>query len=137
MSVVRRALPALLAAVALVALVPTVASGAGKNSTTIVMSLKLPAFHGKLKSPRQACLGSRKVQLFRELNGSKKLLGKDTTSDNGKWSIPQGKNLPPGLYYATVAKRGKCKPDKSNALPVADRKASMARERLRSTAGFT
>ena len=119
MSVVRRALPALLAVVALVALAPTVASAAGKNSTTIVISLKTPAFHGKLKSPRQACLGSRTVKLYREVNGSKKMLGKDTSNDNGKWSIPQGKNLSPGLYYATVSARGKCKPDKSQALPIA------------------
>ncbi len=119
MSVARRALPALLVVVALVALVPTMASGAGKNSTTIVISLKFPAFHGKLKSPRKGCLGSRKVKLFREVNGTRKQLGKDTTANNGKWSIPQGKKLPAGLYYATVAKRGKCKPDKSQLLPIA------------------
>jgi hypothetical protein len=119
MYVVRRALPALLAVIALAALAPTVASGAGKNSTTVVISLKNPAFHGKLTSPRRACLGSRTVKLYREVNGSKKMLGKDTSNDNGKWSIPQGKNLAPGFYYATVAKRGKCKPDKSQTLPIA------------------
>ncbi len=117
MSAVRRALVAVLAVVVVVALVPALATGAGKNSTTIVLSLKFPAFHGKLKSPRQACLGSRTVKLYRERN-SKKLLGKDTTSDNGKWSIPLGKNLPAGLYYATVAPRGKCKADKSQMLPI-------------------
>ncbi len=118
MSAVRRALLAALAVVAVVALVPTMASGAGKNSTTIVISLKFPAFHGKLQSPRQACLGSRKVKLYREVNGSKKQLGKDTTANNGKWKIPLGKNLPAGVYYATVAPRGKCKSDKSQLLPI-------------------
>jgi hypothetical protein len=118
MSAVRRALPAVLAIFAVAALLPAFAPGAGKNSTTIVISLKFPAFHGKLKSSRQACLGSRKVKLFREVNGTKKQLGKDTSEDNGKWSIPLGKNLPAGLYYATVAPRGKCKPDKSQLLPI-------------------
>jgi hypothetical protein len=119
MSVTHRTFIAVLAVLAFAAFLPALSSGAGKNSTTIVISLKTPAFHGKLQSPRQACLGSRKVKLFREVNGSKKQLGKDTTSDNGKWSIPLGKNLPAGLYYATVAPRGKCKPDKSQMLPIA------------------
>jgi hypothetical protein len=118
MSAVRRALFALVAILAVAALLPALAPGAGKNSTTIVLSLKFPAFHGKLKSPRQACLGTRQVKMYREINGSKKQLGKDTTADNGKWSIPLGKNLPAGIYYATVAPRGKCKPDRSQKLPI-------------------
>lgn len=118
MSVVHRALIAVLALAAVAALLPALATGAGKNSTTIVLSLKFPAFHGKLTSPRQACLGSRKVKLYRERNGNKKLLGKDTSADNGKWAVPLGKNLPAGFYFATVAKRGKCKADKSQVLPI-------------------
>ncbi|HWO46961.1 MAG TPA: hypothetical protein VNM41_02790, partial [Solirubrobacterales bacterium] len=88
------------------------------NSTTIVVSLKFPAFHGKLSSPRKACLGSRTVKMYRERNGSKKLLGRDTSEDNGKWAVPVGKNLTSGAYYATVAKRGKCKGDKSQVLTI-------------------
>jgi hypothetical protein len=118
MSVACRAPLAVLAILAVAALLPALASGAGKNSTKIVVSLKTPAFHGKLTSPRQACLGSRTVKMYREVNGTKKLLGKDTSADNGKWSIPLGKNLPPGGYYATVAPRGRCKPDKSQILPL-------------------
>jgi hypothetical protein len=101
-------------------LLPVVsASGAGKNSTKIVVSLKQPAFHGKITSPRSGCLGSRTVKMYREVNGTKKQLGKDTSEDNGKWEIALGKNLKPGLYYATVASRGKCKAAKSNILPIA------------------
>lgn len=120
MPVRNRLLFAVLAVAAAVLLLPVMsAAGAGKNSTKIVVSLKTPAFHGKLTSPRQACLGSRKVKMYRELNGKKMQVGTDTSNDNGKWSILLGKNLPPGAYYATVAKRGKCKSAKSQILPIA------------------
>lgn len=118
MPVSRRVLFAALAVAVAVALLPALASGAGKNSTKIVVSLKFPAFHGKLNSPRSACLGSRTVKMYREGNGKKKQLGKDTSEDNGKWAIPAGKNLTSGAYYATVAKRGKCKAAKSQVLTI-------------------
>src|SRR4051794_5204014 len=118
MPVSRRVLFAALVAVVVVALLPALATGAGKNSTKIVVSLKFPAFHGKLASPRSGCLGSRKVKMYREKSGKKKQLGKDTSEDNGKWAIPVGKNLSSGAYYATVAKRGKCKAAKSQVLTI-------------------
>jgi hypothetical protein len=119
MSAARRAVFVVLAIALVAALVPALATGAGKNSTKIVVSLKQPAFHGKISSPRSGCLGSRTVKMYREVNGTKKQLGKDTSEDNGKWEIALGKNLKPGLYYATVAARGKCKAAKSNGLPIA------------------
>jgi hypothetical protein len=118
MSVSRRALFAVLAVAVAAALLPALAAGAGKNSTKIVVSLKFPAFHGKLSSPRGACLGSRTVKMYREKSGKKKQLGKDTSEDNGKWAIPVGKNLTSGAYYATVSKRGKCKAAKSQVLTI-------------------
>jgi hypothetical protein len=118
MPVRSRVLLTILAVALAAALLPALASGAGKNSTKIAVSLKFPAFHGKLSSPRQACLGSRTVKMYRQLNGKKKLLGKDTSEDNGKWAIPAGKNLTSGAYYATVAKRGKCKAAKSQVLTI-------------------
>jgi hypothetical protein len=119
MSVSRRALFAALAVMITAALLPAAfASGAGSAPTKIAVSLKFPAFHGKLTSPRQGCLGSRKVKMYREKSGKKKLLGKDTSEDNGKWAIPVGKHLSPGAYYATVAKRGKCKQAKSQVLRI-------------------
>jgi hypothetical protein len=118
MPVFRRVLFAALAVTLAIALLPALASGAGKNSTKIVVSLKFPAFHGKLSSPRQGCLGSRTVKMYREQGGKKKQLGKDTSEDNGKWAIPAGKNLTSGAYYATVAKRGKCKAAKSQVLTI-------------------
>jgi phosphate-selective porin len=113
----RFALLAVLAALALTALAPALASGAGKNSTKIVVSLKFPAFHGKLSSPRSACLGSRTVKMYRVQAGKKKLLGKDKSEDNGKWMVKAGK-LTSGEYFATVAKRGKCKAAKSQTLTI-------------------
>ncbi len=98
-------------------LLPATAS-AGKNSTKIVVSLKFPAFHGKLASPRHGCLGSRRVKMFRKRAGKTKLLGSDKSEDNGKWAIPVGKSLTSGEYFATVAKRGKCKAAKSRRLTV-------------------
>jgi len=118
MSVSRRALLAVLVVAAAAALLPALAAGAGKNSTKIVVSLKFPAFHGKLTSPRKGCLGSRTVKMYREKGGKKKQLGKDTSEDNGKWAIPVGKNLTSGAYYATVAKRGKCQAAKSQVLTI-------------------
>jgi hypothetical protein len=119
MPVLRRAFFAFLVVAATAALLPAIASSAGKNSTKLVISLEQPAFHGKVTSPRHACLGSRTVKMYREVNGKKTQLGTDRSEDNGKWSIPLGKNLKLGLYYATVSPRGKCKGAKSNSLPIA------------------
>src|SRR3954447_23524159 len=118
MSVPRRALFAVLALALTAALLPAVSFGAGSASTKIVVSLKFPAFHGKLTSSRHGCLGSRKVKMYRKKSGKPKQLGKDTSEDNGKWAIPVGKNLGSGAYYATVAKRGKCKAAKSQVLTI-------------------
>ena len=119
MSVSHRALFAVLAIAVAAALLPAaIASGANAAPATIAVSLKFPAFHGKLTSPRQGCLGSRTVKMYREVGGKKKQLGKDTSEDNGKWAIPVGKNLSSGAYYATVAKRGKCKAAKSQMLTI-------------------
>lgn len=113
----RFALLAVLAAVAVAVLAPAFASGAGKNSTKIVVSLKFPAFHGKLSSPRGACLGSRSVKMYRVHAGKKNLLGKDRSEDTGKWMVKAGK-LTSGEYFATVAARGKCKAAKSKVLTI-------------------
>jgi hypothetical protein len=118
MSVRRCAVFVVLVAFAAAVLLPAAATGAGQNSTKIVVSIKFPAFHGTLTSPRHGCLGSRKLKMYRERDGKKKLLGQDTSKDNGKWSIPVGKHLTSGSYYATVAKRGKCKPAKSKVLTI-------------------
>jgi hypothetical protein len=94
------------------------ATGAAAFKTKVVVSLKFPAFHGKLVSKRGSCLGNRQVKMFRERSGKKVLLGSDKSNAKGKWAIPVGKNLKSGSYYATVSKRGNCKGGKSGVLPI-------------------
>jgi hypothetical protein len=114
----RRTLLTALAVVALAAALAVPGTAAAAFKTKVVVSLKFPAFHGKLVSSRQSCLGNRKVKMFRERNGKKVLLGRDRSNANGKWAIPVGKKLTSGSYYAVVSKRGKCKGDKSAVLPI-------------------
>jgi hypothetical protein len=114
----RRLLLVVLTAVCASAMLAMPATGAAAFKTKIIVSFKLPAFHGKLTSPRQSCLGNRKVKLYRERNGKKVMLGRDRSNAKGRWAVPIGKKIPSGSYYATVAKTKKCKGDKSSVLPV-------------------
>src|SRR5258706_8638346 len=105
--------------VALAGAVLPAASAAGASySNTIVVSLKFPAFHGTLKSAKSACATGRTVKLFREKSGPDKLLGTDTSNAKTKWSIPLGKRLTSGSYYAKAPSKGKCKPAKSKVLTI-------------------
>ena len=115
----RFVLLALLAALVAAASVPALASAGGSSPTKIVLSIKLPAFHGKLNSPRSACLGSRTVKMYRTDKGKTVQLGKDKSADSGAWKVPVGKNFKPGKYFATVAARGSCKGAKSNVYRIA------------------
>lgn len=65
------------------------------------MSLKSPAFHGKVRSDNNYCVADRKIKLYREKSGPDKLLGTDKSEDDGSWEIPFP-NLSSGAYYATV-----------------------------------
>lgn len=119
MSASRRFLLAVLTVACAGALLAMPATGAAAFKTKIVVSIKFPAFHGKLTSPSQSCLGNRGVKMYRERNGKKVLLGRDRSDAKGKWAVPVGKNLKSGTYYAIVAKSKKCKGDKSSVLPIA------------------
>jgi hypothetical protein len=101
------------------ALLPTVSAAGSSYSTQVIVSLKFPAFHGTVKSGKSACSTGRTVKLYREKSGPDKLLGTDKTDAKTKWSIPLGKKLPSGSYYATAPAKGKCKPAKSNVIPIA------------------
>ena len=100
------------------ALLPEVSAAGSSYSTKIIVSLKVPAFHGTLKSDKSACATSRTVKLFREKSGADKLLGTDTSNAKTKWSIPIGKKLTSGSYYAKAPAKGKCTPAKSNVLSI-------------------
>jgi len=88
-------------AVALLLAAPATAGMTYK--TTISMSEKFPAFHGKLHSPYAYCTQNRKVKLYREKMGPDKLLGTDVSESDGIWEIPIGNRLIGGSYYSTVA----------------------------------
>lgn len=107
----------LIAALVVALLTAALAAGAG-NSTTIVVSLKTPAFHGTLKSAQSACATGRTVKLYREKAGSDKLLGTDTSNAKTKWSIPLGKRLTSGSYYAKAPAKGSCKAAKSKVFSI-------------------
>lgn len=118
MAVRRVALLAVSIAVLVSALFPAASFAASSYSTKIVVSIRTPAFHGTLKSSRSACATGRRVKLFREKSGPDKLLGTDTSNAKTKWSIPIGKRLIPGSYYAKAPAKGKCKPAKSKVIPI-------------------
>ena len=111
-------LSALLVAALAFALLPAASAAGAGNSTTIVVSLKTPAFHGTLKSAKSACATGRTVKLFREKSGPDKLLGTDKSNAKAKWSIPIGKRLISGSYYAKAPAKGSCKAAKSKVLSI-------------------
>ncbi len=111
-------LSALLIAALAVALLPAALAAGSSNSTTIVVSLKFPAFHGTLKSGKSSCATGRTVKLFREKSGPDKLMGTDESNAKTKWSIPLGKRLTSGSYYAKAPAKGSYKPAKSKVLSV-------------------
>jgi hypothetical protein len=84
-----------------------VAYGQGQTveiATQVKLNPRAPSFHGKVNADNQACVEDRSVKMFfRYSDGPRKLLGKTTADNNGKWKIPV-KNIKSGEYFA-VAKR--------------------------------
>jgi hypothetical protein len=110
--------PVLLVVVLAAALLPAVSAAGSSFSTKVIVSLRVPAFHGTLKSGRSACATGRTVKLFREKSGPDTLLGTDKSNAKTKWSIPIGKRLTSGSYYAKAPAKGRCKPAKSKVLSI-------------------
>jgi hypothetical protein len=108
---------ALLALVLLTALLPAAPAGAA-SSTKVIVSLKTPAFHGKLKSSRSSCVGGRTVKLFRKKAGPDRLLGTDRSNSKGMWSIPIGRLQSGASYYAKATAKGSCRAAKSKVLSI-------------------
>jgi hypothetical protein len=96
-------------------LLPAMAPAA--TPSKVVISFKLPAFNGTVKSSKTACKKNRTVKLYRVQAGPDKFLGTDKTNKKGKWLIPA--KLKSGDYYAKAPKRGNCGAAKSGILPVA------------------
>lgn len=117
----RRAVFRILAAFAVITMLPSAAApAAAPRGTKIVVSLKLPAFHGKLKSGKRSCVANRRVKLLRKRPGPDKVLRRDRSNRKGRWStrISKGSRIPPGTYYVKAAKRGKCKAATSRRLVI-------------------
>ena len=110
--------PALFVVVFAAAVLLAAPVASASYSTKVVVSLKTPAFHGSVKSSRSSCTANRTVKLFRKKPGPDKLLGTDTSNAGGKWSIPIGKRLTPGSYYAKAPAKGSCSSDKSKVLTI-------------------
>lgn len=108
----------LLAVTLVVALLPATSAAGASYSTKVIVSLKFPAFHGTLKSSKDACATGRMVKLFRQKSGPDKLLGTDRSNAKTKWSIPIGKRLTSGSYYAKASSKGNCKAAKSKVLSI-------------------
>lgn len=71
----------------------------------ILMRSSFPAFHGKVKSPNEACVQNRVVKLFKKRrNGGRRLLGKTHTNGDGKWKVIVDP-LSSGVYRAVVKRR--------------------------------
>lgn len=109
---------ALLVAALAIVLLPVALAPAASSSTKIIVSLKTPAFHGTLKSSKSACATNRTVKLFRKKSGPDTLLGTDKSNAKTKWSIPIGKRLLSGSYYAKAPRKGSCKAAKSKVLTI-------------------
>jgi hypothetical protein len=101
----------------LVALLAAGSALGASYSTKVIVSLKTPAFHGKLKSSRGACATNRTVKLFRKKAGPDKQLGTDKSNAKAKWSIRI--RLKSGAaYYAKAPAKGNCKAAKSKVLSI-------------------
>ena len=81
------------------------ASSVVKYDSEVTISSHAPAFHGRVKSEKNACERHRKVKLYKQRHGPDKLLGKDKTNRHGKWEVKD--RLRPGFFYAKVVRRVK------------------------------
>jgi hypothetical protein len=120
MPVIRTVVPAVLVVAFLaVASLGSTAAGAARYSTTVVVSFKLPAFHGTLKSSKAACEKNRTVKLYKVKPGPDRMLKRGASNARGRWTTPIGNPVPSGSYYVKATHRGNCKAAKSGVIPVA------------------
>jgi hypothetical protein len=91
-------------AAAAIAAIPALAANTVKIDSRVTISDNAPAFHGHVKSERNACERHRKVKLYKQRHGDDKLLGKDKTNRHGRWVIKLDP-LKSGAYYAKVKRR--------------------------------
>jgi hypothetical protein len=73
-------------------------------NSRLIMRQTFPAFHGRVKSPNNACEDNRLVKLFKKRSGGRKVLGKTFSDVEGKWEIIVDP-LSSGSYRAVVKQR--------------------------------
>jgi hypothetical protein len=121
----RRIVPLVLALLAFAAVPAARATRVVRIKSTVTISKKAPAFHGRVLSPNGACERGRKVKLFRVRSGPDKLLGSTHTHKGGTWRIPTDLHGS-AAYYAKVARRSEgtagtiyvCRGDRSGTVTV-------------------
>jgi hypothetical protein len=72
-------------------------------NSRITMVPNSPAFHGRVKARKHACVEDRTVKLFKRRHDNKRLLGIDETNDRGRWKEIVNP-LRPGRYFAVVTR---------------------------------
>jgi hypothetical protein len=97
-----------LAAIVAVASIAT-AGDIATFPTRVTISKQAPAFHGKVRSDTDDCVGDRKVKLMRRKRAGRpvRTLGTDRTEDNGRWAItePDDFTLKSGIYFARAPRQ--------------------------------
>jgi hypothetical protein len=76
-------------------------------ATDLEMRDSAPAFHGKVKSDSDLCIGDRKVNLYRRKRPGRPrhLLGTDYSNPQGRWAVLEDQfTLRSGIYFAIAPK---------------------------------
>jgi hypothetical protein len=96
-------------ALALVLVVPLVVATAAMVSahnasfdSSVSINHDRPNFKGRVSSERERCERDREVSVFKARKGPDRLIGTDTTNDNGRYVVP--KPGARGRFYAKVAR---------------------------------
>lgn len=111
MSLFSRVLAVLVLPIAALAGVATIATAGDIATfpTKVSIAEQAPAFHGKVKSDTEDCIGDRKVKLMRRKRAGRpvRTLGRDRTEDNGRWAItePDDFTLKSGIYFARAPRQ--------------------------------
>jgi hypothetical protein len=112
--------PIALAALAAVAATTTAAARPGRHHdvrTRVSISSSVPAFHGRVRSPKARCRKHRRVELLRKRPGRRpKHLGSDRTRAPGRWEVAVD-DLRSGVYLAKVSPKARLGCDRARSKP--------------------
>ncbi len=102
----RRALTALVAALAVAGAATTSLASASPSHDKLTIHYTGDGFEGKIKSSKQSCRANRTVTVHK---ASGKELYSDTTETDGSWNTGNSGQVR-GRFYATVNAKGGCLP---------------------------